>query len=133
MHAKSLIVSDSFNPMDCSSPGSSVLGILQARILEWVPIPSPGDLPDPGIEPWSLMSPALADGFFTASTTWEAHYSAYHNDMCHRNLNCKIKIVADFFPQICIFFLRCDILLLCTYARYCCLYYYHYFKILMFN
>ena len=39
------------NPMDCSSPGSSVHGILQAKILEWVACPSPGDLPDPGIEP----------------------------------------------------------------------------------
>ena len=38
-------------PMDCSPPGSSVHGILQARRLEWVAIPSPGDLPDPGIEP----------------------------------------------------------------------------------
>ena len=42
------------NPMDCSLPGSSVHGILQARILEWVAIPSPGDLPNPGIEPQSL-------------------------------------------------------------------------------
>ena len=39
---------------DCSPPGSSVHGILQARILEWgLPFPSPGDLPDPGIEPVS--------------------------------------------------------------------------------
>ena len=37
--------------MDCSPPGSSVHGILQARILEWLPCPPPGDLPDPGIEP----------------------------------------------------------------------------------
>jgi len=35
--------------MDCSPPGSSVLVFLQARILEWVAIPSPGELPDPGI------------------------------------------------------------------------------------
>ena len=35
---------------------STVLGILQARILEWLPFPSPGDLPNPGIEP---RSPAL--------------------------------------------------------------------------
>ena len=39
--------------MDCSLPGSSVHGILQARILEWVAIPSPGDLPNPGMEPGS--------------------------------------------------------------------------------
>ena len=42
------------DPMDCSPPGSSVHGISQARILEWVPFPSPGDLPDPGIKPASL-------------------------------------------------------------------------------
>ena len=38
-----------------------------------LPAPPPGDLPDPGIEPVSLMSPALAGGFFTTSATWEAH------------------------------------------------------------
>ena len=39
------------DPMDCSPPGSSVHGISQTRMLERVDIPSPGDLPDPGIEP----------------------------------------------------------------------------------
>ena len=34
--------------------------------------PPPGDLHDPGIESTSLMSPALAGGFFTTSATWEA-------------------------------------------------------------
>ena len=122
------------NPMDSSPPGSSIHGIFQARMLEWVaisysrslssysrtdidqnsrlnlmnslvlsrfchvwlfatpwtaahqaplsmgffrqgswsvllPLPSPGDLPDPGIEPTSLMSPALAGGFFTTGAT----------------------------------------------------------------
>ena len=33
-----------------------------------LPCPPPGDLPDPGIEPKSLMSPALAGAFFTTST-----------------------------------------------------------------
>ena len=41
------------DPRDCSPPDSSVRGILQARILEWVAVLSPGDLPDPGIEPRS--------------------------------------------------------------------------------
>ena len=44
------------NHIDCSWSGSSVHGILQARILEWVGCPPPGDLPNPGIEP---RSPAL--------------------------------------------------------------------------
>ena len=51
--------------MDCSLPGSSVHGILQARILEQVVFYPPGDLPDPGIKLESPLSPALADGFFT--------------------------------------------------------------------
>ena len=41
--------------MACSPPGSSVPGILQARILEWVALSSSRDLPNPGIEPVSLM------------------------------------------------------------------------------
>ena len=47
--------------MDYSPPGSSVHGILQARIWSGLLFPSPGGLPDPGIEP---MSSALAGGFF---------------------------------------------------------------------
>ena len=39
-------------PMDCSLPGR-IHGILQARILEWVAIPSSRDLPNPGIKPGS--------------------------------------------------------------------------------
>ena len=42
------------DPMDCSLPGSSVHGIFQARILEWIAIPFSRDLPNPGIEPTSL-------------------------------------------------------------------------------
>ena len=113
------------DPIECSLPGSSVHRILQARILEWLSLPSPedlpnagikpgspslqvdslpseppekslpswgatttrkvksqgsdsrysppGDLPNPGIEPMSLLSPALASRFFTTSTTWEAN------------------------------------------------------------
>ena len=41
------------DPKDCSQPGSSVHGILQATILEWVVIPYSRDLPNPGMEPGS--------------------------------------------------------------------------------
>ena len=58
--------------MDCSPPGSSVHGILQARILGWVAISFSRGSSQPGIEPMSLMSPELAFGFFTTSTLWEA-------------------------------------------------------------
>ena len=62
------------NHMDCSPTGSSVQGILPARILEWAPFPPPGDLPNPGIEPMSLTSPAWEERFFTTSATWEAPF-----------------------------------------------------------
>ena len=42
------------DPMDCSPPGSSVHGILRARILEWVAMPSSRGSSDPGIKPESL-------------------------------------------------------------------------------
>ena len=45
------VVSGSFDPMYCSPPGSSVHGIFQARITGLIAMPSPGELPDPGIEP----------------------------------------------------------------------------------
>ena len=60
------------DPTDCSPPDSSLSGILQARTLEWVTISFSRDLPDPGIKPASLSSPALAGGFFTTGATWEA-------------------------------------------------------------
>ena len=53
------VMSDSVWPHGLSLPGSSVRGIFQARILGWVTIPSSRDLPDPGIEPASSVSPAL--------------------------------------------------------------------------
>ena len=49
--------------MDCSPQGSSVHGIFQAKYWSGLPFPSPGDLPDPGIEP---ASPVLDTGFFTS-------------------------------------------------------------------
>ena len=66
------------DPMDCSPPGSSVRGILQARTLEWVAVPHPGDLPHPAIELESLTSPALAGGLLTSHTTWEARLLTLH-------------------------------------------------------
>ena len=60
VHAQSLqSCSTICNPMDCSPSGSSVHGILQARILEWVAMPAPGDLPIPGIKPAFSSSSAL--------------------------------------------------------------------------
>jgi len=49
--------------MDCSPPGSSAQGMLQARTLKWDAFLTPGGLPDPGIKPTSLASPVLAGGY----------------------------------------------------------------------
>ena len=55
-------MSDSLQPMDCSPLGSSVHGIIQAGILEWLPFPPSEDLPNVGIK---SVFPALACRFFT--------------------------------------------------------------------
>ena len=72
--------------LDCSPPGSSVqgTGILCPRQEHWsgLPFPPPGGLANPGIEPASLMSPALTGGFFTTSA---AHiwYQIKKKENCH--------------------------------------------------
>ena len=77
--APGLIMADC-NSMDCNLPGSSDHGILQARILEWVTVPSsrgclpPGDVPDTGNEPSSLMSLAFAGRFFTTVSSGKPIY-----------------------------------------------------------
>ena len=53
------------DPMDCRPPGSSVHGIFQARILEWIAIPSLEDLPNPGIKP---RSPALQEYYLLSES-----------------------------------------------------------------
>ena len=58
------------DPMDCSPPGSSGLDVSRHEYWSGLPFPSPGDLPDPGIEPGS---PALqADTLPLPRVTWEA-------------------------------------------------------------
>jgi len=56
----------------CQAPLS--MGFSRQEYWSGLPCPPPGDLPNPGIEPKSLMSPALTGRFFTTSTTWEAHW-----------------------------------------------------------
>ena len=47
------------------------MGFSRQEYWSWLPCPPPEDLPNPEIESMSLMSPALAGGFFTSSTTGE--------------------------------------------------------------
>ena len=63
-----------WDPTNCSPPGFSVLGILQERILEWIAIPSPEDLPDPGIEP---RSPALQADSLLSELQGRSIYCSY--------------------------------------------------------
>ena len=66
-----------YDPMDCSPPGLSVHGILQARILEWVAIPSSRGSSQP--RDWTQVS-HIAGGFFTIWATKEIQesWSGYH-------------------------------------------------------
>ena len=56
------VVSDSCDPMDCSPPGSSVHGILQARILEWIAISFSRGSSRPGNR---IQVSCIAGRFFT--------------------------------------------------------------------
>ena len=80
------------DPKDCSSSvyGISVYGISQARILDWLPFPSPGDLPNPGIKP---MPPALAGGFFTTQPSGQPlHIYTYPVYSCNKEENHSIPV-----------------------------------------
>ena len=61
--------------MDCSQPGSSVHRILRQEFQSGLPVPSPGDLPDPGIEPESLISPGLAGRVFIISISEKSTFT----------------------------------------------------------
>ena len=63
------------NPMGCSPPGSSVHGIFQARILEWVAIPFSRGSSPPRDRTWVSW---IAGRFFASCTTGEAQYTQYH-------------------------------------------------------
>ena len=65
------------NPVDCGPPDSSLRGIPQARILQWVAVSFPRVLPDPWAEPTSPVSPALAGGYFTTEPPVKLYYYQY--------------------------------------------------------
>ena len=74
MHASSLQSGPTLcEPMNCSPPGSSLHGDSPGKNTGvGLPCPPSGDLPNPGIKPVSLRSPALAGGFLNSSATWQA-------------------------------------------------------------
>ena len=72
--------------MGCSPPGSSVHGISQARILEWVVISFSRESSYPQIEPISLTFPVLADRFFTTELPGKPNMSlqsSIKRQLCH--------------------------------------------------
>jgi len=63
------VVTDSLQPHGLEPVGLLCPWAFPGKYWSELPFLTPGDLPDPGIEPVSLASPALAGGFFTTSTT----------------------------------------------------------------
>ena len=82
-------------PRNYSLPGSSVYGIFHARILEWVAIPTPGDLLDPGTQLASLVSPALVGGFFTTALPGKQKIKTVNTFKNRRVLNGTQKAVTS--------------------------------------
>ena len=73
VHAKSFQLCPTLSdPLDCRLPDSPVHGVLLARILGWVAMPSSRGSSWPRDQPKSPATPALAGGFFITSATWEA-------------------------------------------------------------
>ena len=70
------------DPLDCSLPGSSLHGILLARLLDGLPFPSLGDPPNLGINPVSLTFPALTGRFFTTKCHLESALPAIRSSYC---------------------------------------------------
>ena len=91
MHAVSSVIPTLCDPMDCSLSSSSVHGILQARILKWVAMPSSRGCSPPRE---TLMFPALTGRSFITSATWEAqeHFFIY-SFQNYSSIFCPLKFL----------------------------------------
>ena len=77
MHTKSLqFFLTLCNSMDCSPQAPLSKEFSRQEYWSGLPCPPPRDLPDPGIEPAFLTSPALASRFFTTSATWKIVFNS---------------------------------------------------------
>ena len=74
----------------CQAPLS--VGFSRQEYWSGLPFPSPGDFPDSRIKPTSLMSPALAGGFFTTSTTWEAYRHIHIYIYIYKTFECIVAL-----------------------------------------
>ena len=94
------------DPVDRRPPGSSVHGVSRQEYWRGLPCPPPGDLPNPGIEPRSLTSPALIGGFFP-SAIWEALLHIHTNTTHQEGTLGFTEAAADATPsQLCIWCAR---------------------------
>ena len=66
------VMSDSVTPWTVAHQASLSMEFFRQEYWSGLPFPPSRDLPDPGIKPTSLESPALAGRFFTTCATWEA-------------------------------------------------------------
>ena len=81
------VVSDSASPWTIAQQAPLSLGFCQQEYWSGVPLPPPGDLPNPGIQPVSPTYPALAGRFFTTSATWEAQPESYLWNLASQDFN----------------------------------------------
>ena len=88
------------DPLGCSPRASLSIRFSMQAYWSGLPFPPPGNLPEPGIEPRSLMSPELAGRFFTHSTTWEAHESENESQSCPTLCNSMDYTVHGIFQAI---------------------------------
>ena len=77
--------------IDCKAPPPKEFS--RQEYWSGLPCPPPGNLSDPGIEPISFMSPALAGRFFTTSTTWESPICLLHEHLL--STYCASDTVSD--------------------------------------
>ena len=68
------------------------IGFPRQEYWSGLPFPSPGDRPDPEMEPVSLMSPALAGGFFTTSATREVRPGSKTKSFCFREKTVSLAL-----------------------------------------
>ena len=88
------------DPTDCSLPGSSVHGILQARILEWVAISSAENLSDPRIKPWSPALQADSLRFELNLISNEIKATMKHHDLLIRMAQTKNTTHYHVLPRV---------------------------------
>ena len=74
------------------------MGFSKQEYWSGLPLASPGDLPNPEIKPTSLKSPALADGFFTISATWETPETLPHGSP--QVLRMALSVSRGLFPPL---------------------------------